>query len=138
MDKPFNGVKEAFIEIKKYCDIAIVSSANKEAILSEWERHGLLSYCNEVMGQDKGSKAKCINLLIEKGYSKDKIIMLGDSPGDYDAAKVNDVAFYPIMFGDEKASWDLFKDEVLKMFLNGAYDEKVYVDKYYNLLKKYD
>lgn len=124
MDKPYEGVKEAFVEMKKYCDIAIVSSANKEAINSEWGGHNLLQYCDYVMGQEDGSKATCIKSLIEKGYSIDKILMVGDSPGDYDSAKANEVSFYPIMFGDEKTSWENFKNKELQNFLNGVYEEK--------------
>ncbi|WP_068268955.1 HAD family hydrolase [Caviibacter abscessus] len=137
LDKPFEKAKEALEHASKYTDVAIVSSANKEAILSEWQRHGLLEYVNEVMGQDKGTKKDCISFLISKGYDANNILMIGDSPGDIEAAKLNNVKFYPIMFNDEKNSWEKFSTEILDEFLNGIYDEKSYVEKYNKLLKKY-
>lgn len=68
------------------------------------------------MGQEDGSKATCIKSLIEKGYSIDKILMVGDSPGDYDSAKANEVSFYPIMFGDEKQVGKILKNKELQKF----------------------
>lgn len=41
-DKPFRLVKRSLAIIKEFADIAVVSSANNEAILDEWTRHGLL------------------------------------------------------------------------------------------------
>lgn len=137
MDKPFKGSKKALENIKKYTDIAIVSSANKEAILSEWERHGLLSYVDEVMGQDKGSKKECISYLISSGYDATNILMIGDSPGDIEAAKSNNVKFFPIMFNDEQNSWNEFSNKILQQFLSGIYNETSYIEKYNELLKKF-
>lgn len=136
-DKVFDGAKEAFPKIKEYCDIAIVSSANKEALNSEWERHGLLQYVDEVMGQERGSKKECINYLLNKGYSKNKMIMLGDSPGDLDSAKENGILFYPIMFGEEKKSWETFANVVLDEFINSNYDDEKYIEKYNEKLEKF-
>ena len=42
--KPFEGVKEALAYAHQYADIAIVSSANYEAVVEEWELYGLLDY----------------------------------------------------------------------------------------------
>lgn len=137
LDKPYEGVLETLIEIKKYADIAIVSSANEEAINSEWQKHGLLTHVDYVMGQGKGSKQECIEYLIKnEGYSENNIIMLGDSPGDLVAAKNNNVHFYPIMFDDEKSSWELFRNVELQKFLNNTYEDKKYIDKYNDLLNR--
>lgn len=84
MDKPFDKVKEAFDAMKGKVKIVIVSFANKEALLSEWGRHGLLDYVDIVMGQDAGTKA-CIKKLIDDGAKVEDILMVGDSPGDITA-----------------------------------------------------
>lgn len=130
MDKPFEGVKEAFLKIKKYSEIAIVSSANKEAIVSEWERHKLLKYVDIVMGQDAGTKKDCIQKLIDSGYKRENILMVGDSPGDLEAARQNNVLFYPIIFDEEKESWNQFENKILELFINGQYIDIKYVEKY--------
>lgn len=136
LSKPFEGAKEALEEISKKARVVIVSSANKEAILSEWEKFGLLEYVDEVMGQDKGLKQDCIKYVINQGYSKENIVMIGDSLGDLDAAKINEVYFYPIIFDDEKNSWNNFKDNILELFLNHKYDDRDIIEKYNEKLNK--
>ena len=119
--RPFEGVKEAIIEAKKKADIAIVSSANEKAVLDEWSKHGLLEHVDIVLTQNIGSKAYCISKLIEKVYSKNNALMVGDALGDLKAAESNDVSFYPIMVKKEKESWSRFTKEALEKFIGNSY-----------------
>ena len=41
--KPFEGAREGLSALNKKADIAVVSSANKEAVIEEWNRWGLSS-----------------------------------------------------------------------------------------------
>ena len=126
---PFEGVKEAILEATKIADIAIVSSANEKAVLDEWSQHGLLENVDIVLTQNIGSKAYCISKLVEKGYNRKNVLMVGDALGDLKAAEENEVLFYPIMVRKEKESWNRFTKEVLNKFTNnlfiGEYQEKV-------------
>ncbi|WP_133015943.1 HAD family hydrolase [Clostridium cuniculi] len=137
--RPFEGVKEAIIEAKKKADIAIVSSANEKAVLDEWSKHGLLEHVDIVLTQNIGSKAYCISKLIEKGYSKNNALMVGDALGDLKAAESNEVSFYPIMVKKEKESWSRFTKEALEKFIgnsySGGYQEKV-IDEFKENLSK--
>ena len=119
--KPFEGVKDAFELIHEVCDIAVVSSANPEAVQAEWERFGLLDYVDIVCTQDMGSKAFCIGEIVGKGYENDKILMCGDAPGDKVAAEANAVLFYPVLVNHEDESWRKLKDEALERFVQGKY-----------------
>lgn len=119
--KPFEGVKEALEYAHQFVDVAIVSSANYEAVMEEWELYGLLEHVDVVMAQNVGSKAFCIGEMLKKGYDKDKVLMTGDAPGDLDAAKKNDVFYYPILVRKEKQSWDEFKETAVSKLLNGEY-----------------
>ena len=136
---PFEGVKEAIIAAKKIADIAIVSSANEKAVLDEWSQHGLLENVDIVLTQNIGSKAYCINKLIEKGYSRNNVLMVGDALGDLKAAEENEVLYYPIMVRKEKESWFRFTKDVLERFTNnlynGEYQEKVIAEFKANLSK---
>ncbi|WP_195988286.1 HAD hydrolase-like protein [Clostridium sp. D53t1_180928_C8] len=136
---PFEGVKEAIITAKKVADIAIVSSANEKAVLDEWSQHGLLESVDIVLTQNIGSKAYCINKLIEKGYSRNNVLMVGDALGDLKAAEENEVLYYPIMVRKEKESWFRFTKDVLERFTNnlynGEYQEKVIAEFKANLSK---
>ena len=119
--KPFEGAKEGLAYAHEYADIAIVSSANLQAVVEEWELYGLLDYVDIIMAQDVGSKAYCIGEMLKKGYDKDKVVMTGDAPGDYDAAKKNQVFYYPILVRKEKESWAEFKDTAVAKLMDGSF-----------------
>ncbi|MBQ7359756.1 MAG: HAD hydrolase-like protein [Lachnospiraceae bacterium] len=136
--KPFEGVKEALEYAHQYVDVAIVSSANYEAVMEEWELYGLLEHVDVVMAQNVGSKAFCISEMLKKGYEKDKVLMAGDAPGDFDAAKKNDVFYYPILVRHEKESWDEFKAVAISKLLDGQYGgayQKQKIEEFLNNLK---
>lgn len=118
---PFEGVEEGLSYAHQYCDIAIVSSANRQAVEDEWEMYHLLEHVDIMLAQDVGSKAFCIQELLKKGYDKNNVLMVGDAPGDLDAAKKNDVSFYPILVKHEKESWREFVDIVVGRLVAGAY-----------------
>ena len=120
---PFPMAREALEYAHKYADIAIVSSANLDAVLEEWEQHGLLEQVDIVMSQNDGSKAYCISELLKKGYYNINVVMCGDAPGDLEAAEKNGVYFYPILVRNEKDSWEEFVSTGLPRLLDGSYDE---------------
>lgn len=120
--RPFEGVKEALALAHEKADVAIVSSANPDAVLEEWERFALLEYTDIVLAQDAGSKAYCISELLKAGYEKDHVLMCGDAPGDLKAAEQNGVFYYPILVRREKESWDEFRESALGKLLEGSYE----------------
>ena len=118
---PFEGVKGALAYAHQYGDIAIVSSANRQAVEDEWEMYHLLEHVDIVLAQDVGSKAFCIRELLKKGYKASRVLMVGDAPGDYDAAKQNEVFYYPILVKHEKDSWNEFISHAVGKLVNGNY-----------------
>lgn len=101
----FKNVKESIASLAKFANIAVVSSANFDAIWKEWERLGILEYVDCFCSQLDGTKAACIQALLFKGYKASNVVMIGDGPGDLDAAYVNGVYFYPILCKHEDESW---------------------------------
>ena len=118
---PFAGAAEGLMAAAKVADVAIVSSANRDAVEEEWEKYGLLAYTDIVLAQDCGSKGHCISQMLKFGYEKDHVIMVGDAPGDCDAAEKNGIWFYPILVNWEEESWTEFSKKVLPMFINNGY-----------------
>ena len=114
-------MKEALACAHERADVAIVSSANPDAVLEEWERFGLLEHTDIVLAQDAGSKAFCIRELLKAGYTEEHVLMCGDAPGDLDAARQNGVFYYPILVRREKESWEEFRETALEKLLNGSY-----------------
>jgi hypothetical protein len=47
--------------------------------------------------------------------------MIGDAPGDFQAAEGNAALFYPIVPGNEAASWKRLAEEGLAKFFDGTY-----------------
>ena len=90
------------------------------------------------MGQEAGSKKEQLKKAAYGNYDEDKIIMLGDALGDYEAAKSVNALFYPIFPGNEEKSWENFFKEGLDKFLNGTfkgkYQEKL-LDEFNAMLK---
>lgn len=119
--KPYGYVKEALEYAHQHADVAIVSSANKGAVLEEWERCGLLEHTDLVLAQDAGTKAFCIGELLKYGYDPGRVLMCGDAPGDMKAAQQNGVYYYPVLVRHEAESWKEFMEKGLRHLLDGNY-----------------
>jgi phosphoglycolate phosphatase-like HAD superfamily hydrolase len=116
----FEGVDESLSAVADMADIAVVSSANQDAVTAEWQHGGLSRHADIFLCQEAGSKARCIAKLKEKGYHESRMLMVGDAPGDRASAEVNGIAFYPILAGREKESWQAFPKAV-RQFCKGDY-----------------
>lgn len=129
--KPFEHVREVIERLHRTCDIAVVSSANYEAVRAEWSRFGLLKSVDVLLAQNAGSKKSCIEKLISYGYSKDHVMMTGDAPGDLEAARANGIFYYPILVSKEAESWENMGAAVEKM------KDKTFAGEYQAGLEKY-
>ncbi len=118
---PFEGAKAGLAAAHAVADVAIVSSANAGAVKEEWTRHNLIEHTDIMLAQDAGTKAYCISQLLQAGYEKAHVLMIGDAPGDQKAAEDNGVLYYPILVKKEKSSWEQFLSEGLEKFLSGTY-----------------
>ncbi len=118
---PLPGVKEAFAEISEFADIVIVSATPHEALIREWGSQGLLEHITVVAGQELGTKRDCIRKAMTGKYDADKVLMVGDAPGDHAAADANGVLYYPIIPGQEVESWSLLRAEAAEKFHKGEY-----------------
>lgn len=121
--KPFNYAQEALEKASKYFDIAVISGANQDAIIEEWEHHGLLQFVDVIGSQEEGSKSECVSKLMDKGYDNQNVMMIGDVIDDYDATVCHKVSFYPIIINDEASSWLIFKDFYLDKIIQHDYSQ---------------
>ena len=132
---PFPGAKEGLAAAHTFADVAVVSSANRDAVDEEWTTHGLLDHVDIVLAQDCGSKAHCISEMLKFGYSVDKVLMVGDAPGDSDAAEQNGVYYYPILVNKEGDSWKELIDTGLDKLRTGSYGGAYQEEKKHCFLK---
>lgn len=132
--EPLPGVREAFAQISKFANIVIVSATPHDAIVREWGAQNLLEHITVVAGQELGTKKECIRKAAEGKYDPDKVLMVGDALGDYNAAKDNGVLFFPIIPGWEDESWSILRSEAAERFHTGTYKGD-YMDQ---LIQKFD
>lgn len=121
---PFPFVRESLELLSEKADIVIMSATARDALLREWTENDILKYTNFVCSQEEGNKKECIGA-IKDLYEAGHVLMIGDAPGDANAASANDVCFYPIIPRKEIASWKKFREEAAELFLCGKYTEKV-------------
>jgi len=120
---PFPHVRENLEKLAEVADIVIVSATQTLALEREWAEHDLLPLISEVKGQEAGTKKEIIASL-KDNYEPGHVLMIGDAPGDRDAAKTNDALFYPINPDQEAESWAKFPEN-MEAFLNGTYAEEL-------------
>ncbi|HRI46109.1 MAG TPA: HAD hydrolase-like protein [Ignavibacteriaceae bacterium] len=131
---PFPFVKESLAKIFDKADLLVVSQTPVEALTREWEEHNIQNYVKLIAGQEYGTKAEHLKYAAKGKYDDDKILMIGDAPGDLSAAKANGVLFYPINPGHEDESWERFYTQAVDKFFNGSFAGE-YED---NLIKEFE
>ena len=77
---PYDGAKEGLAAAHQFADVAMVSSANRDAVEEEWGKFGLLEHTDIVLAQDVGSKAACIKEMLKFGYDLNKVVMVVTLP----------------------------------------------------------
>ena len=119
---PFPFVRESLQKLQGKADLMVISTTASDALQREWNEHGLAQYMNMMAGQDMGTKKQHLEFAAKGKYWSERILMIGDAPGDREAARDTGVLYYPINPGGEDRSWKRFYDEALGRFLNGTYD----------------
>jgi phosphoglycolate phosphatase-like HAD superfamily hydrolase len=118
---PFPLVRESLIALEGKADVIVVSQTPFEALKREWEEHDIDKHIRLIAGQEMGTKTEHIAFASKDKYAKGKVLMVGDAPGDFEAAKANNALFFPINPGHEEASWNQFLGEALGRFFAGSY-----------------
>ena len=118
---PFPFVLQSLEKLDGAADVMVVSATPNEALEREWREHDIARYTRMICGQEMGTKAVHLQYGAGGKWSPQRILMIGDAPGDMKAAKANDALFYPINPGGEAASWRRFHDEAADKFFAGEY-----------------
>jgi phosphoglycolate phosphatase-like HAD superfamily hydrolase len=118
---PFPYMRESLQALRGSADAVVVSATPTEALVREWEEHDIDKYVRVIAGQEMGSKKQHLALAAKGKYPDDHILMMGDAPGDLEAAKANGVLFFPINPGQEEKSWERFYTEGLARFTAGRF-----------------
>jgi len=131
---PFPYVRESLEKIAPRADVICVSATPGEALNREWVEHGIAGYAAVIAGQEMGKKAEHLCLccggerdgkggVARRGtrYAENHVLMIGDAPGDRNAARENNALFFPVGPGEEDKWWKRFHDEAFDKFIAGEY-----------------
>jgi phosphoglycolate phosphatase-like HAD superfamily hydrolase len=118
---PFPLVRESLDNLSRFADAMCISQTPADALKREWAEHRIDGYVKMIAGQEMGTKTDHLKLAAAGKYAPAKILMIGDAPGDFKAAKSNQALFFPINPGFEEKSWERLFGEALGRFFEGSY-----------------
>ncbi len=119
---PYPLVRESLRKMQRFAQGIVISQTPREALEREWNEHDLARYLTIIAGQELGTKGECLGLAKAAGeFQDDRVLMIGDAPGDLEAARANRALFYPIIPGNEEISWQRFHEEAFEYFIRGQY-----------------
>lgn len=124
---PFPFVRQSLEKLAPIADVIVCSATPNEALNKEWQEHDIARYvapCGSrraICGQEAGSKKETLGQAAASGYAENRVLMIGDAPGDLEAARANNALFFPVNPGHEEASWQRFYEEACEKFLAGDY-----------------
>jgi len=118
---PFPLVRESLQKLTQHADAMVISQTPTPALEREWAEHGIEKFVQLIAGQELGTKTEHLKYTAAGRYKPSHILMVGDAPGDYKAAKANGALFFPIDPGCEELSWKRFESEALDRFFAGNY-----------------
>jgi phosphoglycolate phosphatase-like HAD superfamily hydrolase len=129
---PFPLVRETLCSAAANADCMVISQTPTEALEREWAENELDGFVCAIAGQEMGTKTQHLELAAKGKYPAEKILMIGDAPGDHNAAKTNGALFFPVNPGDEERSWENLRREGLDRFFSGTfageYQQRLLVD----------
>ncbi len=118
---PFPGVREALAAMAAASDLVVVSQTPEEAVIREWRESGLLPLVRAILGPAQGTKGQMLDRAARGRYAAGRVLMIGDAPGDRQAAREAGAAFFPILPGREPESWSRLRREAFPRFLRGGW-----------------
>lgn len=120
--EPFEWAVRALRRMQDGADVIVVSQTPEEALVKEWNQHGLDGYVSVIAGQELGTKGEHLALVSKDRYDGESILMVGDAPGDMRAAAEVGGWFYPINPRGEEESWRRLCEQDYDRFLRGDFD----------------
>ncbi len=116
---PFAGARQALPGLAAAAEILVLTAAPEEAVREEWRQAGILGFAAAVAGQERGPKSLSLAERCAGRFAPSRTLVVGDAPGDLEAARSCGAAFFPIVSGREEESWAAFAAGGLERALAG-------------------
>ncbi len=117
----FDEVFQCLEKVREVADAIVVSQTTEDALVREWRHAGIEHFVDVIAGAELGSKAESLALAMKGRYAPEQVLMVGDAPGDLEAARAVGCLFFPIIPGDEVASWVELREKGLDRVLDGSF-----------------
>lgn len=117
----FDGVSLGLETIRSAADVIVVSQTDEAALVHEWQNAGLDRFVDVIAGAELGSKIESLGTAMKDRYLSERTVMVGDAPGDLETARAVGCLFFPIIPGNEPASWTGLREEGLGRVLSGSF-----------------
>ncbi len=118
---PMPGALKSLQLLHGRADLIVISNTPLATLHREWQEHHLTSFVSAIGGQETGSKTAMLTAAVADKYSHDRILLIGDSPGDLSAARNVCALFFPIIPWQEGASWELFLSTGMNRFFRNRF-----------------
>jgi len=129
---PIAEAKSALEAIHGDADCLVVSQTPSADLIREWAEHDIARFTRLIAGQEQGTKSEHLALATGGKYAADHVLMIGDAPGDHQAAADHGFLFFPILPGRERDSWRELLARGLPYFyagsFAGAYQDRILAD----------
>lgn len=117
---PFPFVRETLEALAGRADVAVISQTPAATVEREWGEYGIARYAGRISGQEMGTKTEQLGSAAG-AYAAGRILMVGDAPGDGQAAADIGALFFPIVPHRETESWERLYREGLERFFTGSF-----------------
>ena len=119
---PFPFVRDLLEKMRGKADVLVVSATPQDALEREWAEQDMAKFVAFICGQEIGTKKESLEKARQIGqYGANKMLMIGDAPGDHKAAVATGTLFFPINPGAEEESWRRLCHEGLERFFAGTF-----------------
>ena len=114
---PYNGAKEGLAAAHSFADVAMVSSANRDAVEEEWGKFGLLEHTDIMipseefaLGHTGKDNAELAAKALYERYKPEVVIVTQGKKGGilFDGDKITSYPVYPAEVVDSNGSGDVF------------------------------
>ncbi len=117
---PFPGVRPVLHQLQRQADVVVVSQTPVEALHREWAEQEIDASVALIAGQELGTKVDHLRATAKR-YPDKHVLMVGDAPGDLEAAQAVHALFFPVLPGREEESWRQLLEEGLDRFFSGSF-----------------
>ncbi len=118
---PFPLAPETLTKCQTQANCIVISQTPVEALEREWAENDIQNFVDIIAGQEMGTKSNHLEFAAKGKFEPQKILMIGDAPGDQLAATDIGALFFPIVPSQEETSWERLHNEGLNHFFAGTF-----------------